>query len=60
MEKTQIPVTNDYIFKRIFTKEGNENILKDLLIAILDDKTIVNIEMQVVNYHDIIERTMFY
>ena len=93
MEKTQIPVTNDYIFKRIFTKEGNEDILKDLLIAILeepiekiqvqaevslekeiaenklgrldiqailDDKTIVNIEMQVVNHHDIIERTMFY
>ena len=37
MEKTQIPVTNDYIFKRIFTKEGNEDILKDLLIAILEE-----------------------
>lgn len=95
-KKTQnpkIPITNDYIFKRIFTKKGNESILKDLLIAILDepikeinvqsevslekevaenklgrldilaeldDKTIVNIELQVVNNHNMIERTMFY
>ena len=89
----EIPITNDYIFKRIFTKKGNESILKDLLIAILnepiqeikvqsevslekevaenklgrldilaelDDKTIVNIELQVINNHNMIERTMFY
>lgn len=28
-------VTNDYIFKKIFGKKGNEEILKDLLISIL-------------------------
>ena len=33
----EIPITNDYIFKRIFTKKGNESILKDLLIAILNE-----------------------
>ena len=29
-------VTNDYIFKKIFGKKGNEEILKDLLISILN------------------------
>lgn len=92
-KEEKIPVTNDYIFKRIFTKEGNEDILKDLLIAILDkpidkievqsevtlekeiienklgrldivallnDDTIVNIELQVVNNRNIIDRTLYY
>lgn len=36
MEKTKIPVTNDYIFKKIFAKKGNESILRDFLIAILE------------------------
>ena len=44
----EIPITNDYIFKRIFTKKGNESILKDLLIAILNepikDNTIIKLE----------------
>ena len=31
----RLPITNDYIFKRIFAYEGNESILKDLLEAIL-------------------------
>ena len=88
-----LPITNDYIFKKIFTKEGNESILKDLLIAILDiqiekikvqaevslekaikenklgrldivaelnDKAIINIEMQVVNQKNIIDRSLYY
>ena len=33
MEK--LKVTNDYIFKKIFAKKGNESILKDFLIAVL-------------------------
>ena len=32
----KLKVTNDYVFKRIFGKQGNEKILKDLLISILD------------------------
>ena len=34
MEK--LKVTNDYVFKRIFGKQGNESILKDFLIAVLE------------------------
>lgn len=34
MEK--LKVTNDYIFKKIFAKKGNESILKDFLIAVLE------------------------
>ena len=34
-EFKRLPITNDYIFKRIFAYEGNESILKDLLEAIL-------------------------
>lgn len=32
----RLPLTNDYVFKRIFAKEGNEEILKDLLESILE------------------------
>ena len=93
MEDTKIPVTNDYIFKRIFSKKGNESILKDLLIgileipiekievqkevslekeiienklgrldivAILNDNTIVNIEMQVGKQYNYIDRSLYY
>lgn len=93
MVKTKIPVTNDYIFKKIFAKKGNENILKDFLIAVLEipikkvevqaeislekqleenklgrldllailnDTTIVNIEVQVLNPNNFIERTLYY
>ena len=91
VEKLQ--VTNDFIFTFIFGKKGNEEILKNLIEAIigieiknleiientklekhhkedklgildvkaiLDDGTKVNIEMQMVNERDIVERTLFY
>ena len=92
-KETQLKVTNDYIFKKIFAKKGNENILKDLLNSILqisiksievmsdtnlerelesnklgildikakvDEDTIVNIEIQIINRYNMIERTLFY
>lgn len=33
-----LPLSNDYVFKRIFSKGGNEKILKSLLEAILEIK----------------------
>ena len=36
MSEIKIPVTNDYIFKKIFSKKGNESILKDFLIGVLE------------------------
>ena len=92
-EETQLKVTNDYIFKRIFAKKGNESILKDLLNAILGIKikeievmadtnlekeietrklgildikavlnndTIIDIEIQILNSHNMVERTLYY
>ena len=89
----EIKLTNDYIFKNIFGKQGNENILKELLISILDiqikeieilhdvhleretqenkegildikatlnNNIIVNIEMQVRNEHNMIDRSLYY
>lgn len=86
-------VTNDYIFKKIFGKEGNEEILKDLLISILEipikeievihdshlERTIeankagildikatlnnnitINIEMQVKDQYNMIDRSLYY
>ena len=32
----RLPLTDDYIFKRVFAFEGNESVLKDLLEAILN------------------------
>lgn len=91
MEK--LKVTNDYVFKRIFGKQGNESILKDFLKAVLelpiekievikdayleraivenksgildikatlDNKITVNIEMQVRNQHNMIDRSLYY
>lgn len=91
--ETQLKVKNDYIFKKIFAKKGNERILKDLLNSILqikiksieviadanlerqlesnklgildlkakvDEETIVNIEIQIINRYNMIERTLFY
>ena len=93
MLKRKIPITNDYIFKKIFSKKGNESILKDFLIAvlaipiqkvelqaevtlekeleenklgrldilaILNDNTVVNVEVQVLNPNNFIERTLYY
>lgn len=89
----KLPITNDYIFKRIFSQKGNESILKDFLIAILEipieklevqtevslekqleenklgrldilailnDNTIINIEVQVSNQYNLIERSLYY
>ena len=41
-EIERLPLTDDYIFKRVFAFEGNESVLKDLLEAILrkDIKTV--------------------
>ena len=91
MVKEKIPVINDYIFKKIFCKKGNESILKDFLIgvlnipiekvetkaevslekqlernklgrldiiAVLNDNTIVNIEVQILNKYNFIDRTI--
>ena len=33
-----LPIKNDYVFKRTFAYEGNEDVLKDLLEAILERK----------------------
>lgn len=35
-EQKQLPLTSDIVFKRVFSKEGSEEILKSLLEAILD------------------------
>ena len=89
----KLKVTNDYVFKRIFAKQGNESILKDFLIAVLelpiekievikdanleralienksgildikatlDNEITVNIEMQVRNQHNMIDRRLYY
>ena len=86
-------LTNDYIFKKIFGAEGNENILKELLISILNipikeieilhdvhleketeenkegildiqatlnNNITVNIEMQVRNEYNMIDRSLYY
>ena len=92
-KQTKLKVTNDYIFKKIFTKKGNESILKDLLNsileikikeievmadtnlekeietnklgildikAVLDNEIIINIEIQIINNYNMIERTLYY
>ena len=33
-----LPIKNDYVFKRVFSYEGNEDVLIDLLEAILKRK----------------------
>lgn len=91
--KEKLSLKNDYVFKRIFSKEGYEEYLKEFLsdllkldikeikiehdvvleknlrdekVGILDIKatlnenTIVDIEMQMVNEHNIIKRSLFY
>ena len=92
MEKS-LNLTNDILFKRVFGKKGNEDILKELLESILNIKikeitvnkdvtldvenldgkigimditaklnnnVMVNIEMQVENEYNIVERSLFY
>ena len=41
----RLPLTDDYIFKRVFAFEGNESVLKDLLEAILK-KNIKEVEIK--------------
>ena len=93
MLETKIPITNDYIFKKIFSKKGNESILRDFLIAILEipiekveveaevslekqlkenklgrldivailnNDAIVNIEVQMLNLHNFVKRSLYY
>ena len=92
-KNVELQLTNDYIFKRLFSKKGNEDILKDLLegileipiekvevmqevelervdikdkLGVLDIKAIINedttvdIEMQIADEKNMIERTLFY
>lgn len=91
-KREKLSLTNDYIFKRVFAKEGNEHILKDFLEGILgfniekvevknpelpksyiddkqsildikahiDDKIVVDIEMQMENEHNIDHRSTVY
>ena len=92
-KNVELQLTNDYIFKRLFSKKGNEDILKDLLegileipieevevmqevelervdikdkLGVLDIKAIINenitvdIEMQIANEKNMIERTLYY
>ena len=48
-EKTRkverLPLTDDYIFKRVFAFKGNESVLKDFLEAILK-KDIKEVEIK--------------
>lgn len=88
----RLPLCSDYVFKRVFTKEGNESLLKDFLEAILEIKiesleiqnaelpketkdsklgvldikvqlnkdSVVDVEMQVANEHNMAERSTTY
>ena len=42
-ETTRLPITDDYIFKRVFAYKGNESVLKDFLEAILKKFIIKNL-----------------
>ena len=50
-ETKRLPITDDYIFKRVFAYKGNESVLKDFLEAILKKEiqkvTIKNPEKEV-------------
>ena len=48
----RLPLTDDYIFKRVFAFEGNESVLKDLLEAILkkDIKTVTIKNPEIIPY----------
>ena len=88
----KLPLTSDYVFKRIFGQEENKEALKDFLEGILkiniekieinnpelpkdfydskygvldlkvtlDNRIIVNVEMQVQNQHNIAQRSTYY
>ena len=49
---TRLPLTSDYVFKRIFAREENNSMLKDFLEAILNihiNKVEVNIKYSNIN-----------
>ena len=48
----RLPLTDDYIFKRVFAFEGNESVLKDLLEAILrkDIKRVTTKNPEIIPY----------
>ena len=51
MEKTNqklLPLSSDIVFKRVFSREGTEDILKDFLEAILNIK-IKKVEVKIQN-----------
>lgn len=88
----RLPLTSDYVFKRIFGQEENKEALKDFLESILkikisnveinnpeipknfydskygmldlkvtvDEKIIINVEMQLQNQHNLEPRTTYY
>ena len=92
MEGQLLPLTSDYVFKRIFGQEENKQALKDFLESILEeeilkieiknpeipknfydskygvldlkvtlnDRSIVDVEMQMKNEHNIEQRDTFY
>ena len=89
---TRLPLTSDYVFKRIFGQEENKEALKDFLESILkikisnveinnpeipknfydskygmldlkvtvDEKIIINVEMQLQNQYDLEPRSTYY
>ena len=54
-KKAVVP-TNDFVFKRIFGTEGNEEITKDLLSSIIEDEIVsINLEKTPIMNGDIID-----
>lgn len=49
MEEKLLPLTSDYVFKRIFGQEENKQALKDFLESILDEE-ILKIEIKTQKY----------
>lgn len=53
--KRAVVPTNDFVFKRIFGKEGNEEITKDLLSCIIEDEIVsINLEKTTIMEGDIL------
>ena len=54
--RSAVVPTNDFVFKRIFGREGNEEITKDLLSAIIEDEIVsINLEKNTIMNGDIID-----
>ena len=45
-----LPLTDDYIFKRVFAYKGNESVLKDFLEALLKIKEIKITNPEIIPY----------